>query len=132
MSYGAKTYKNTSITTATPEQVLLMLYEAAIKSLKLAKTAMEKKNIPEKCKHIKKATDIITELASTLDHKKGAQVAEQLESLYSFCTTELLKANINNDVASIESVTKIMTTLYEGWVIAVEEVMKQKKAAKQA
>jgi flagellar protein FliS len=128
MSYGAKTYRSTSIKTATPEQVLLMLYEGAIKASKLAKTAIEKNNIPEKCKQIGKVHDIVMELRNTLDHAKGPHIAEQLDSLYEFCISQLFKANMNNDLASIESVTKVLTTLYEGWVAAVNEIKKSGKA----
>lgn len=130
MSYGAKTYKNTAIKTATPEQVLLMLYEGAIKAAKLAKAATEKQNIPEKCKQITKVHDIVMELNNSLDHSKSADVAAQLSNLYEFCTSQLLKANMNNDVPALDSVIKILTTLYEGWVAAVEEVRKQKLTGK--
>ncbi len=125
MSYGAKSYKKTSVTTASKEKVLLMLYEAAIKNLKLAKIAMEKKNIADKCKHISKAHDIVLELSNTLDHKKGGAVTEQLESLYTFCISQLIKANMETDPAAVESVLKVMNTLYEGWVAAVEELTKK-------
>jgi flagellar protein FliS len=125
MSYGAKTYKKTSITTASREKILLMLYEGCIKNLKMAKKAIEDKNIPEKCKHITKAHDIILELSNSLDHAKGAEVAEQLESLYSYSVSQLLHANLHSDAGAVDSVLKIMTTLYEGWIVAVEESKKQ-------
>ena len=130
MSYGAKSYKQTSIKTATPEQVLLMLYEAAIKASKLAKQAIEKKAIAEKGKQIGKVHDIVMELRNTLDHTKGPEVAQQLEALYEFCISQLFKANINNDMAALENVTKVLTTLYEGWVAAVDEVRKKGRPAK--
>ena len=124
MSYGAKTYKQTSIKTATPEQVLLMLYEAAIKASKLAIQAMEKKQIAEKGKQIAKVHDIVMELRSSLDHKKAPQLAEQLDALYDFAITQLLKANMNNDPKPLDNVCKMLTTLYEGWVVAVEDFRK--------
>ena len=130
MSFGAKSYKSTAIKTATPEQVLLMLYEAAIKASKLAKLALESQNVSEKCKQITKVHDIVVELHSSLDHKKSPAVAEQLSSLYDFCTSQLLKANMNNDSAAIDSVIKILGTLYEGWVAAVDEVRKSKQGGK--
>jgi flagellar protein FliS len=125
MSYGTKTYKQTAIKTAKPEQIMLMLYEAAIKAAKLAKIALEKKNIPEKCAQITKAHDIVMELNNTLDHSKSKDVATQLESLYDFCIQELLKANMHNEPARLDSVVKVLTTLYEGWVVAVEEVKRK-------
>jgi flagellar protein FliS len=130
MSYGAKNYKATAITTATREQVLLMLYEAAIKASKLAKIALEKKQTAEKCKQIAKVHDIVMELRNTLDHSKGPQLTEQLDSLYDFCISQLLKANLHNDALALEHVTKVLTTLYEGWVAAVEEVRKRGGTAK--
>jgi flagellar protein FliS len=130
MSYGAKSYKNTQIKTATPEQVLLMLYEAAINAAKLAKVAIEKKQIAEKCKNIGKVHDIVMELRNTLDHSKGPEVSARLEGLYDFCIGQLFKANLNNDLVALESVAKILTTLYEGWVVAVEEVLKNQKKEK--
>lgn len=130
MSYGAKSYKQTAIKTATKEQVLLMLYEAAIKASKLAKAAIGKRDIPEKCKQIGKVHDIIAELRNSLDHSKGPEVSAQLESLYTFCIGQLFKANLNNDAQAIESVTKVLTTLYEGWVAAVDEVLKKQNKDK--
>lgn len=124
MSYGAKKYKKTSVTTASKEKILLMLYEAAIKNLKLAKRAIEAKKISEKCTYITKAHDIISELSNTLDHNKSPEVSEQLQPLYSFCVNQLIKANIENDPKIIDSVLQVMSTLYEGWVAAVEELKK--------
>jgi flagellar protein FliS len=125
MSFGAKSYKQTAIKTATPEQVLLLLYEGAIKSAKLAKQAMLQKQVAEKCKHITKVHDIVMELRNSLDHAKGPDVSAQLDSLYDFCITHLLKANLNNDEVAIDGVIKVLNTLYEGWVSAVDEVRKK-------
>jgi len=125
MSFGAKSYKQTAIKTASPEQVLLLLYEGAIKAAKLAKQSMAQKNVTEKCKHITKVHDIVMELRNSLDHNKGPEVSAQLDSLYDFCITQLLKANLNNDEAALDGVIKVLHTLYEGWVSAVEEVRKK-------
>jgi len=125
MSFGAKSYKQTAIKTASPEQVLLLLYEGAIKAAKLAKQSMAQKNVAEKCKHITKVHDIVMELRNSLDHNKGPEVSAQLDSLYDFCITQLLKANLNNDEAALDGVIKVLHTLYEGWVSAVEEVRKK-------
>jgi flagellar protein FliS len=122
MSYGAKTYKKLSIETASKEQLLLMLYESAIKACKLARRALDANNIPEKCKQIGKVHDIVMELNNSLDHTKGEHISGQLESLYNFCISQLLVANMNNDGKCIDNVTKVLGTLYEGWVAAVKEV----------
>lgn len=128
MSYGAKSYKKTAIKTSSPEQILLMLYEAAIKSAKLAKAGMERNDVPEKCKHITKVHDIVMELSNTLDRSQNSDIVTQLDSLYDFCIAQLLRANIDNDLKAIDSVTSVLVTLYDGWVMAVDEVRKKGKA----
>jgi flagellar protein FliS len=119
-----KKYKETSITSASREKLLLMMYEGAIKFTKKAILDMEQKNIPGKCENIGRAYDIILELNNTLDHKVGGQLAAQLEQLYMFMTEQLVKANINNDVNPLKSVLKLLETLYEGWKQAVEKIKK--------
>lgn len=127
MSYqaNAKKFKKTSIVTATREQILLMMYEGAIKSVKLASKAIEEKNIAEKCKHISKAHDIVLELSNTIDKKVNPELGDRLEGLYEFCGSQLLQANMENSQPALDNVLKILTKLYEGWVAAVGEFRKQ-------
>jgi flagellar secretion chaperone FliS len=127
MSYqsNAKKFQRTSIMTASREQLLLMLYEGAIKSVKLAVKSIEEKNIPEKCKQISKAHDIVLELSNTIDRKVNPELADRLEGLYEYCGTQLLQANMENNPQHLENVLKILTKLYEGWVAAVGEYKKQ-------
>lgn len=123
--YGA--YKKASITTASPGQILIMLYEAAIKHLKKAQACIDAKDIPGKGLAIGKVTDIVNELNATLNFEVGGQVAKDLEALYNFITNELLKANLNNDKEQLGRVIKILENLLEGWRGAVSQVMKEQK-----
>ena len=67
MSYGLGAYKKTSVQTASKEQILLMLYQAAIKNCKKAIEAIEQKNIAGKGVHIGKLQDIVIELNRRID-----------------------------------------------------------------
>ncbi len=127
MSYqsSAKKFQRTSILTASREQILLMLYEGAIKAVKLAAKSIEEKNVAEKCKQIAKAHDIILELSNTIDKKVNPELGERLEGLYEYCGTQLLQANMENSVQNLDNVLKILTKLYAGWVAAVGEYKKQ-------
>ena len=122
MSYGAKSYKKTAIKTATPEKILLMLYEGAIKNCKLARKALEENDVKKKCTYIGKTHDIVMELNNTLDPTKNEEIVIQLESLYNYCISQLLEANMNNDYKPLDSVIRVLSTLYEGWVAAVNQV----------
>lgn len=123
--YGA--YKKASITTASPGQILIMLYEAAIKYLKKAQSCIDAKDIAGKGLAIGKVTDIVNELNATLNFEVGGQVAKDLEALYNFITNELLKANLNNDKEQLGRIIKIMENLLDGWRGAVSQVMKDQK-----
>lgn len=121
MTYGANQYKQTSITTASRGQLLIMLYEAALKNIKKAMIAIDKKDIPGKGVAIGKAHDIVNELANTLDFEVGGDIARNLERLYNFITEQLVKANLENNKQCLETVQKLMETLLSGWREAVAQ-----------
>lgn len=118
-------YKTTSIQSASREKLLLMMYEGAIKFVKKAILAAEQKNIAERGMNIGRAYDIILELNNTLDHKVGGDIAKNLEQLYMFLTDQLTKANITGDPQHLRSCLKVLETLYDGWVKAIEQLKKE-------
>lgn len=115
-------YKTTSVQSASREKILLMLYEGAIKFTKLAIKAIEEKKIADRGMNIGRAFDIIMELNNTLDHKVGGEVANQLEQLYMFMMDQYTKANISGNPEPLQSNLKLLQTLYDGWVQAVEKI----------
>ena len=124
MKNAYQKYKTTSVTSASREKLLLMMYEGAIKFTKLAIIATENKNIADRGMNIGRVYDIILELNNTLDHKVGGEIAKNLEQLYMFMTDQLTKANITGDPTHLKEVLKLLETLYEGWVRAVEQLKK--------
>jgi flagellar protein FliS len=125
MSYGAKNYKQMQINTASPQQLLILLYEGAIQNVRKAMQAMDNGNIPEKGNFIGKAHDIINELTASLNHEVGGDIARDLERLYNFMVTQLIKANLENDKEALTSVLKNLETLLEGWKEAVAKFQKE-------
>ncbi|MES2802862.1 MAG: flagellar export chaperone FliS [Bdellovibrionota bacterium] len=117
-------YKQTSITSASREQILLMLYEGAIKFTKLAIQAAEQKKVAERGQNLMRAYDIIMELQVSLDHKVGGDVAKQLDQLYTFVLDQYTKMNISGDVEAAKAALKVIENLYEGWKVAVEKYKK--------
>ncbi len=118
-------YKTTSVQSASREKILLMLYEGAIKFTKLAIKAAEEKKIADRGMNIGRAFDIIMELNNTLDHKVGGDIAKQLEQLYMFMMEQYTKANISGDPEPLRANLKLLQTLYDGWVQAVEKLKKE-------
>ena len=130
MSYGFNAYKQTSVGTASREQILLMLYEAAIKHTKKAISAIESNNVAEKGMAIGKLQDIVNELNNSLNHKVGGEISKNLEQLYNYISEQSTEANIKNDVEPLKSVQKILETLFDAWKEAVAEVKKTGGAPK--
>jgi flagellar protein FliS len=130
MTYGAKNYKQMQISTASPAQILILLYEGAIQNVKKAILAIEQKNTADKGKYIGKAHDIINELTLSLNHEVAGQIAKDLERLYNFMVSQLLKANVDSDKEPLVAVQKNLETLLEGWKGAVSQF--QKDAAKKS
>lgn len=125
MSYGLGAYKKTSIHTASKEQILIMLYQAAIKSCKKAIEAIEKKDIAKKGEHIGKLQDIVVELNNSLDIEVGGEVAKELSALYDFILFSSTQANIKIDAKPLEGCLEVLTTLYSGWAEAIKSLRRE-------
>lgn len=122
MSYGAKQYKKTAVTTASRGQILLMLYETAIRNVKKAVISIEKGDLAAKGEAIGKAHDIVNELMNSLNFEVGGDIAQELERLYNFMVDTLIQANAENSVEKLNRVQKLLSTLLEGWREAVKQV----------
>ena len=127
MSYGAQLYKKTSVETASKEQILLMLYQAAIKHCKKSIEGIEKNNLSKKGEHIGKLQDIVIELANSLDFEIGGDIAKELSSLYDYILHASTQANINIDTAPLQECLNILSTLYDGWIQAIKLLKEESK-----
>lgn len=128
MYANANAYQNMQVTTASPEKILLMLYDGAVRFSKLALDRMDHKDIAGKGNYIGKALAIVSELMNTLDHKIGGEIAQNLESLYLYLIGEFTKANINNDSKALENAIMILSHLRDTWTEAVDIVQKERCA----
>ena len=125
MSYNnaLSTYKETRIKTASQGQLLLMLYDEAIKqldrSLELLELNVTGRKDPGRIEHIGKSImktqDIITELMVSLDFEQGEEIAQSLFSLYTWFNRELLDANIKQDIQRVMVVRNMMNDLRNTW-----------------
>jgi flagellar secretion chaperone FliS len=132
MSYGLGAYKKTSVETASKEQILLMLYQAAIKNCKKAIEAIDQKNLAKKGEYIGKMQDIIVELSNSLDFEVGGDVAKELASLYDYILYSSTQANIKIENSHLEGCLKVLNTLYDGWTEAIKNLKTQNTPSKSA
>jgi flagellar protein FliS len=112
---GLDTYKEVAITTQSRGRLIVMLYDGAIRFLKLAINELNSGNMAEKGIYINKAMDIITELNTVLDMEAGGEVAINLRKLYMFMNRHLTTANIKKDPAMINDVIQLLDELNQSW-----------------
>lgn len=111
-------YKQNSVTTASPGELTLMLYNGCLKFLGKAKQAIDEKNIQNRNYFIQRSQAIITELMSTLN--MDYDISKQMLPLYDYMNHRLTEANIKNDTAIIVEVEGLVTEFRDTW----KEVLK--------
>src|SRR5213595_3534734 len=85
----AAAYKQSTVLTAPPAQLVVMLYDGARRFLFQASSAMREGRPAEAHDRLRRAEAIIGELLATLDHDRGGEVASRLQGIYTFCLAEL-------------------------------------------
>jgi flagellar protein FliS len=131
MQTAAKAYLKTQVNTTSQGDILLLLYEGALKFLGQAKEKIAARDYAQKGILISRALDILAELQSSLNAQKGGTLAENLQKLYFICSTKLLQANLKMDTAIIDEVMRILAGLRDAFRAANAEVTGQPAAAPQ-
>lgn len=106
-------YKQNSVTTASPGELTLMLYNGCLKFLNKAKLAIQDKNIQDKNTNLIKAQAIISELMATLN--MDIEVSKNMLALYEYMNRRLVEANIQNDISIIQEVEGLVTEFRDTW-----------------
>ena len=120
MTYAnaAATYRKNAILTASPEKLVQMLYEGAIRHLERSHLALRDRSITHTAEvgiSLSNAIGIVGELRSCLDHEAGGEVAVNLDRLYEFSLDQMSSANISRKPEHIEVTLQVLRTLKEGW-----------------
>ena len=120
MSYAnaAATYRQNAILTASPEKIVKLLYEGAIRHLERSRlylTDQKTTHSPHAGEALGRALSIIGELRSSLDHKVGGEISQNLDRLYEFSEFQITQANLTRTPQPIEQTLQVMRTLKEAW-----------------
>lgn len=122
-------YQANDVATSSPERILIMLYDGAIRNIARAERGIQNGERMPKLEGISKAIAILSELSNTLDFEVGGEIAENLDGLYGFMIRELTRGNLENKVEPLQVVTRLLTELRSTWLDAIELVRKGKLAA---
>ncbi|HYD82404.1 MAG TPA: flagellar export chaperone FliS [Opitutus sp.] len=115
-----KTYRSNAVLTASPGQLVLMLYDGALKAMAIAIEAFERPEddtgrIQVINHQLQKAQNIIAELQNGLNLEAGGDFAQTLFRLYDYHNRRLFEANLKKDVAIIHEVDNLVRSLRDAW-----------------
>ena len=112
----SKVAVDAGVTTASPHELVAMLFNGAIKSVANAKLHMQHKDIAARGKAITKAIAIIDEgLKISLDDKAGGELAQNLKALYEYMCQRLLMASVKNEIEPLDEVSRLLNELSDAW-----------------
>jgi flagellar protein FliS len=124
-SRQANVYQKTAVYSGTmdadPHSLITQMLDGALTRIAQGKGSMLRKDIKTKAELISKAITIIGSLEGCLDHDVGGELSQNLSKLYEYMCLTLTQANINNDTAKLDEVSKLLLTIKSGWVQIPEE-----------
>lgn len=129
MNRAANAYFQTKVNTTDQGQLLIMLYDGALRYINQARDKILAKDYAAKGVLISKVIDIINELSASLNLEKGGSLATNLNNLYILCTARLLQANLKMSIESLDSVAQILSGLRSAYAQIVETPEAKKAAA---
>jgi flagellar secretion chaperone FliS len=109
-----RAYTESSVLTASPERLVVMLYDGAIRFLNQSAAAMREGQKDRSREKMRRAEAIVDELNISLDMSYG-EIPQRLREIYMFCKRSLHTANVQVEPARIEAVTKLLAELRESW-----------------
>lgn len=112
---AAARYRGVQLNTASPAQLVVMLYDGALRFVGEADEAFARDDRARAGDRIGRAMAIVDELAATLDPAHAPELAENLLALYGFCKRRLFDANLGRDRAALADVVASLTPLREAW-----------------
>ena len=112
---AASRYRENEILSASPQQLLLMVYDHLLLSLRRARVAIERGDVPMRVEQLDKARAALGELMVTLDMEKGGSIAQQLSGLYTFVLGELVDVGARRDLEKLDRLVGIIAELREAF-----------------
>jgi flagellar protein FliS len=117
-------YLESRVLSAQPAELVEMLYQIAIQSLKKAIGYLKSGDALARAGEISRAQEAVNELMTALDHSVGASFTQTLASLYAYVQTQILKGHAGPSEEALQRAIGILNTLQEGWSGVCTELAK--------
>jgi flagellar protein FliS len=108
-------YRQQSVMTATPGQLVVMLYDGCLRFLHQGAHAMREGKRLQAHARLARAEAIIDELLSTLDMRQGGDIAPRLQQLYLFSRRHLIQARRDQDADAVDTVAELLAELRDAF-----------------
>jgi len=122
MPRGAEAYRRVEAESRSPMELVVMLYDGALRFLAAAREAHGRRDLIARGNALSRALAIIAELQSTLNLKEGGAIAAELDRLYSYITWRLMDVNVKQDGTALDEAHKLLSTLSDAWAQTANRV----------
>ena len=123
MSYGSSgRYREMEVMAMSPARRVVLLYTHLLVSLKQTRMHIERGEIEARTERILKAEEIIHELAVSLDHEQGGDLAARLASLYAWLLGQLGQLQLHPEIARLDSIFRVVSELHEAFDTAAGQL----------
>jgi flagellar protein FliS len=112
---AANQYIQTQVRSSQPLELVVLLYDAALRASGTAREALVRGDIPARRAALSRAFAIVSELQNTLDMERGGAIAIELDRLYTWITSQFVQATVDQDVRPIDEARRVLETLRGAW-----------------
>jgi flagellar secretion chaperone FliS len=112
---AASRYRQTEVLTTSGVQLIVLLYDAAIKAVELAGDGIARGHQPDKARFLGRAVGIVSELSNVLDFERGGEIAKSLYRLYDYVLSEFTQANLRNDATRLDGPLRCLKEMRGAW-----------------
>lgn len=105
----------TQVLSASPVELVQLLYRAAIDALAAARLHLAAGDIAARAAAVTRAMNLVGELTQSLDPDRGGALASQLRDLYSYILRRIHEGNYQQQDAPFAEASQLLTTLLDAW-----------------
>ena len=113
--YGAQGYVQTQARSSSPLELVVMLYDGAIRAATMAHDCTVTRDLVGRRTAVNKLTGILTELQNTLDIERGGEVASRLDDLYTYMLSRVMQSVASQDPTPLDEVRGLLSSLADAW-----------------